>query len=237
MSFLQAALDDPEPIECGRCASCRGKPVVSNILDPGQVTEAQRFLKRSEFPFYPQARIPVGAFSIYGFLERVPLDWHAQEGRVLSRWNDTGWGKMVADDKHAGSFRIELVEALAEMIEQRWRPSPKPQWITCVPSMRHPQLVPDFCLRLAARLGVPFVDVISKVRDNEPQKMQQNQIHQCRNLDGVFAVARGLPSTPVLLVDDMIDSGWTMTVLSILLRQAGAGPVFPVALSSTSSHG
>ena len=104
-----------------------------------------------------------------------------------------------------------------------------------MPSLKHPALVPDFAQRLAARLGLPFVDAIHKVVDNEPQKNQQNRFHQCRNLDGVFEVMDGIPNTPVLLVDDVIDSGWTVTVLAALLRQAGSGPVYPVALASTST--
>jgi len=56
------------------------------------------------------------------------------------------------------------------------------------------------------------------------------------DLDGVFAVAQGIPNGPVLLVDDMIDSGWTMTVLAVLLCRAGVGPVFPVALASTTTR-
>jgi ATP-dependent DNA helicase RecQ len=166
----------------------------------------------------------------------IPVDMRAHEGRALSRWNDTGWGKMVADDKHNGAFRDELVAAVAEMITKRWRPDPPPQWVTCVPSLLHPQLVPDFARRLAARLDLPFKDVIRKVRPNEPQKAQQNEMNQCRNLDGVFAITPGLAATPVLLVDDMVDSGWTLTALAVLLRRAGAGPVFPVTLASTTSY-
>ena len=121
------------------------------------------------------------------------------------------------------------------MIRERWQPMPTPRWVTCVPSRNHPTLVPDFARRLAEQLGLPFVEAIAKVRDNEPQKMQQNRFHQCRNLDGVFQVAEGIPAEPVLLVDDIIDSGWTVTVLAALLQRAGSGPVFPVALASTSS--
>lgn len=66
------------------------------------------------------------------------------------------------------------------------------------------------------------------------QKLQQNRYHQCRNLDGVFSVDRGILAGPVLLVDDVVDSGWTMTVVAALLRQAGSGPVWPVALATTS---
>jgi ATP-dependent DNA helicase RecQ len=102
-----------------------------------------------------------------------------------------------------------------------------------VPSRNHPSLVPDFAQRLAGRMQLPFVDAIHKVRDNESQKDQQNRFHQCSNLDGAFELNNGIPKTPVLLVDDIIDSGWTLTVLTALLRQAGSGPVYPVVLAST----
>jgi ATP-dependent DNA helicase RecQ len=36
---------------------------------------------------------------------------------------------------------------------------------------------------------------------------------------------------PRVLVDDTIDSGWTMTVAARLLRRAGAGAVLPFALA------
>ncbi len=63
----------------------------------------------------------------------------------------------------------------------------------------------------------------------------QNSFQQARNLDGAFAVQKCAGfSNPVLLVDDMVDSGWTFTVCAALLRQAGSGPVFPIALAQTS---
>ena len=141
---------------------------------------------------------------------------------------------MVAANKHAGSFSDDLVEAVAEMIRQRWQPNPTPAWVCCVPSINHPELVPDLARRLAVRLGLPFIDAITKVTDNDPQKGQQNSFHQCRNLDGVFEVIEPLPTGSVLLVDDIVDSGWTMTVIAALLQQAGSGEVFPVALASSS---
>ena len=93
--------------------------------------------------------------------------------------------------------------------------------------------MPDLAERLAARLRIRFVkNAISKTKDNEPQKEQQNGPHQCLNLDGVFSVSDNIPGTPVLLVDDIVDSGWTMAVLAVLLRQKGSGLVYPVALAS-----
>ena len=123
---------------------------------------------------------------------------------------------------------------MAEMIQQRWQPNPAPQWVCCVPSRNHPELVPDFARRLAARLGLPFVDAISKVKDNQQQKGQQNRFHQCRNLDGAFQVTQRYQGQPVLLVDDIVDSGWTLTVIAALLQQAGSGLVYPIALASSS---
>ena len=88
--------------------------------------------------FEPKKQVAAGAFEVYGFRGNLRPELQASEGRILSRWGDAGWGGPVVDDKHTGHFRDELVEAVAEMIEQRWRPEPAPQWVTCVPSMGHP---------------------------------------------------------------------------------------------------
>ena len=93
--------------------------------------------------------------------------------------------------------------------------------------------VSDFAERLAAVLGWPFAPVVVKVRGNAPQKQQQNTTHQCRNLDGVFEIRGDLPNGPALLVDDVVDSRWTLTVVAALLRAAGCGSVWPVALASS----
>ncbi len=93
-------------------------------------------------------------------------------------------------------------------------------------------MVHDYAVRLARALGLPFVEAVVKVRDNEKQRVQQNRYYQCRNLDGVFAVRGEAPSDPVLLIDDVVDSAWTMTVVAMLLRRAGSGPVWPLALAT-----
>lgn len=115
--------------------------------------------------------------------------------------------------------------------------NPAPTWVTCIPSSRHPDLVPDFSMRLAKALGIPFHPVIIKTRHTEEQKEMENRYHQCHNLDGAFDVeAAGFDiAGPVLLVDDVFDSGWTMTIATALLRQAGSGPVYPYALAATTA--
>ncbi|MFB2873474.1 MULTISPECIES: RecQ family ATP-dependent DNA helicase [Aeromonas] len=234
MTFLRRALDDFDPTSCGKCSSCLGYPEVNVHVDPILAHRAGTFLKHAEMVIEPKAQVASNAFLEYGFRGNLPQHLRAQEGRVLSRWGDAGWGRLVADNKHAGRFNDELVDAMAEMIQQRWQPNPAPLWVCCVPSRNHPELVPDFARRLAVRLGLPFIDAIRKVKDNQPQKGQQNRFHQCRNLDGAFDIYQRNPGQPVLLVDDVVDSGWTLTVIAALLQQAGSGPVYPVALASSS---
>lgn len=234
MTFLRRALDDHDPTPCGKCATCLEQAVVDVAVEPALVHQAGTFLKHAEMVIKPNVQVAANAFEEYWFKGNLPQQIRAQEGRVLSRWGDAGWGRTVADNKHDGRFCDDLVAATAEMIQQRWQPNPAPQWVCCVPSRNHPELVPDFAQRLAARLGLTFVDAVSKVKDNQQQKGQQNRFHQCRNLDGAFQVTQLYQGQPVLLVDDIVDSGWTLTVIAALLQQAGSGLVYPIALASSS---
>ncbi|ELB2905522.1 RecQ family ATP-dependent DNA helicase [Vibrio alginolyticus] len=234
MLYLRQALDDEEAQPCGRCAVCLEQEIVSGAINPSLAHDAGIFLRHAEMPIKPNVQVAAGAFVEEGFRGNLPLELRAQEGRVLSRWGDAGWGQMVRDDKHENHFRNELVDAMAEMILERWELEERPTWLCCVPSRNHPELVPDYARRLAERLGLEFVDVIQKVRDNEQQKFQQNRFHQCRNLDGAFEVQESIPEGPCFLVDDIVDSGWTLTVIAAKLQQAGSGKVYPVALASTS---
>ena len=234
MEFLANALDDDNPQPCGICESCLGRPVVDPSFSQAIGIDAARFLRHSEMPLECKKQVARDAFVEYGFRGNLAHNLRAETGRILSRWGDAGWGQVVADDKHRNHFGDELVEAVADMMHERWQPEPAPEWVTCVPSRNHPDLVPDFARRLAGRLRLPFEPVVTKIRDNEPQKVQQNRFYQCRNLDGVFAIDGPTPEGPVLLVDDVFDSGWTMTVTAALLRQGGSGPVWPVALATSS---
>ena len=155
---------------------------------------------------------------------------------MLSRWGEPVWGALVAEGKAAGRFDDKLVEATADLVAHRWPDAAKVRWVTCIPSLRHPGLVPDFARRLAEALGLPFRDAVKKVRETDPQKQMENRFYQCNNLDGAFVVDPELCyCDPVLLVDDAVDSAWTLTLVSILLRQAGVGAVVPFALASTAA--
>lgn len=235
MEFLAEALDDADHQPCGKCAGCLGRPIMAQDFTRASAIAATRHLRQAELELECKKQVARGAFPEYGLTwNNIPERFRAETGRILSRWGDAGWGQVVADDKHAGHFRDELVHAVAVMLNDRWQPTPRPTWVTCVPSLNHPNLVPDFSQRLADAMGLPFEPVVKKVKANEPQKVQQNRFHQCKNLDGVFGIDGPVPTGPVLLVDDVVDSAWTLTIVAALLRNAGSGPVWPCALATSS---
>jgi ATP-dependent DNA helicase RecQ len=236
MTYLQQALDDEDNSPCGKCITCTPQVALSVGFSHELGVRAAEFLRQSELPLNPKKLVPKGAFPTYGFcgnLGRKGLG--AERGRILSRWADAGWGKVVESGKHGGQFEDRLVEALVTMVRTTWQPVPPPTWVACVPSLQHAVLVPDFARRVADNLKLPFLDVVKKIRQNEPQKCMNNSYHQCRNLDGVFAVRGDIPSGPVLLIDDIVDSTWTLTIIAALLLDAGSGAVHPVTLATTSS--
>lgn len=233
MTFLNRALDDHTDQDCGKCANCVGRQIPPIQSLHANITEASRYLKKSEMPLVLKRQVARDAFPIYSFSGNLSENLRGEEGRILSRWGDAGWGQLVSDNKHAGHFDDELVDAVVEMIVERWAPEPLPEWVTCVPSNNHRTLVPDFAQRVANRLDIQFRPVIRKIKENSPQKLMQNRFYQCNNLDGVFCIDTITEAGSVLLIDDIVDSGWTLTVLSALLKQAGSGAIFPLALATT----
>lgn len=236
MEFLSRALDDPQAGRCGKCAGCKGQPLLTPEYDHDLANRAAIFLRRSYQPLPPRKQWPGGgAMPLYGFSGRITDALCAQEGRALCLWRDAGWGRMVAEGKYEyGFFNDELVAACKEMIQQ-WKPTPIPAWVACIPSLNRPELVPRFARRLAGVLGIPFHECIRKAKTNPPQKEMQNSFQQAHNLDGVFAVDPAtVPTGPCLLIDDMADSRWTFTVAAAVLRKAGCSAVFPLALALNS---
>jgi ATP-dependent DNA helicase RecQ len=214
------------------------------------VQEAIQFLRGDTVVLEPRTRWPMPALinvqrampAAVGKTRRgepsvtIPEPLRAQEGRVLCIWGDAGWGREVATGKYESNrFSDALVEASAQLVHGKWKPDPAPAWVTAAPSRRRPELVLDFARRLAERLGLPFLPLVAKRRDTDPQKEMQNSVRQVRNLLGAFELTSPPPEGAVLLVDDLIDSRWTMTVLAVLLRQHGSGPVYPFALAKTTA--
>lgn len=228
MEFLIRALDgDPGTYRAPNFAQ------LPATFNEELAREAVAFLRRTSLPLEPRLQWPTGGLPHMNVTGRIPPGFQAQPGRVLCMWGDAGWGSLVRQGKSQdGRFADQLVEACAAMV-RTWAPQPSPAWVTCIPSRRHPELVSDFARRLATALNLPFHPVLEKTDDRPAQKQMENSSQQVRNVDGSLRIHGTVPTGTVLLVDDMVDSRWTMTVAAYLLLTSGSGPVHPLALAST----
>jgi ATP-dependent DNA helicase RecQ len=229
MGYLIHALDgDPSS------AAFPALPPLPTNVNEVMVQDAVAFLRRTALTIEPRLQWPAGGMPQYHEIGRIPKNLQAQSGKVLCIWGDAGWGGLVRQGKYQdGYFGDELVAACVNMVHE-WNMEPAPTWVTCVPSLRHPDLVPNFSQRLAAALGLPFYAVLEKTDNRPEQKTMANSIQHARNIDGSLALnGRPVPQGSVLLVDDMVDSRWTLTVSAWLLRRSGCGEVWPIALAQT----
>lgn len=229
MGFLIEALDgDDGNVQVPRL------PELSADLDEELVNRAIAFLRRTSLPIEPRKQWPAGGMPHYDVGGNIAEALRAQPGKALCVWGDAGWGGLVRRGKYAdGRFSGDLVAAMAAMI-RGWNPQPSPTWVTAAPSLRHPELVPDFASRVALALGLPFHMVLEKSDERPEQKTMANSTQQARNVDGSLVLSGvAISAGPVLLIDDMVDSRWTLTVAAWLLRLHGAGEVYPVALAQT----
>lgn len=234
MQFLLKALDDPNPVPCGRCANCQGKGF-STSVPPELVIEAENYLKSAQIFIRSYRQWPSSLFPAQK--RTIPVELRNAPGRSLCYYGDAGWGEWVRSGKYVdGQFRAELVDASVRLIEAVWQPDPWPAWVCAIPSKRHPVLVPRLASSIAQKLGLPFIPALRRVRDADEQKLMQNSAMQSRNVMNTLAVDGPIPDGPVLLVDDIVDSGWTLTVAGYLLRQNGSGIVYPFALAQATGR-
>jgi ATP-dependent DNA helicase RecQ len=230
MEFLIRALDG----QAGPIAvpAVKPLPITPHVA---AVERAIAFSRGRDIMIEPRVMWPSGGMPRMGVRGKIPQELRLEVGRCLCLWGDPGWGELVRHGKYEDRhFSDELIRGLVEMVD-RWQPEPFPTWITSVPSKRHPALVPDLGIRFAAVLNLPFVAAIVSVKAHPTQKSMLNMTQQALNLDGVFeVVTEAVQSGPAFLLDDMVDSRWTVTVAGYLLRVQGSGPVYPVALALTS---
>ena len=218
MEFLIEALDG-DPGESVSQPRMQPLPVRT---DEHLVLEAVEFLKRAVLPIEPRKQGPS---------KTIDAHLRFQAGRALSAYGDSGWGQTVAQSKYQDNhFPDELVTACVALLYQ-WNPDPFPRWVTCIPSLRRPNLVPDFAKRLAMALNLPFQPILVRIEERPEQKTMENSAQQARNVWGSIKVKEKPPASPVLLVDDMVDSRWTFTIAGYLLRSKGSGEVWPLALA------
>jgi ATP-dependent DNA helicase RecQ len=232
MRFLRRELDDPDAADCGRCQNCAGSPLPTTV-DPELANQASRHLRREVHELIPRKQWPRGLDSHRG---RIGDDQRVEPGRVLCRWGRAGWGPLVEQGRlRDGRFNDRLVVASVQLIRDGWRPDPAPTWVTWVPSQRHPTLVADFAHRLAERLALPAREAVAIAAATPSQRSRNNGVQQAANALEGYSVTGAVPRGPVLLVDGLVHSQWTLTVVGARLRDAGATAVLPFALATSAS--
>ena len=227
--YIDDALDGDLDEPCGRCATCAGDFVPTEVIDESLMAEALKHFKTAGAEeIEPRKRRYIKG----GGQRPIPEADRPEPGRVLAVWDDPGWGRLVRRGKYEdGRFDDALVAAAADLIATRWAPEPAPMWLCAVPSTTAAGVVSDLAARVGRRLDLPFIDCLKKVRDTPPQKEMPGVFQQCYNVTDAFAVSDDVRQTPVLLVDDVVGSRWTLTEAAVTLRRAGSGPVYPFALA------
>jgi ATP-dependent DNA helicase RecQ len=237
MEYLRRSLDDPEAVRCGRCDACAGAWYPVEVSEAA-LAAARTHLGRAGVEIAPRRMWPTGLAAIGVPLSgKIAPGEQAEPGRAVGRLSDLGWGERlrravaadgpVTDDLFAG-----VVETLAAWArgDDRW--STRPAAVVALGSVSRPALVASLAERIAAVGRLPLLGTVTRTGGPAPREV--NSAQRVRALYGSFDVADlGRLDGPVLLVDDLVDSGWTMALVARDLRRAGAPAVLPFALALT----
>jgi len=230
MRVLQEELDDPDAQDCGRCAVCTA-PRFARPPAPALVELAERHLRSKPLELEVRKMAPDAA----GTMRKIPEAVRTEPGWALARLGDGGWWPAIERGLRAGEFDDEVVIALAQVLRTAGEAGGvrgTVSWVTTVPSVRLGDLTVRLAGRLAAELGVPYVQLVTRKEDRPPQREMANAVQQAANVRGAFAVIGTPPGGTGVLLDDRRSSGWTMAMVGGQLRRAGAQRIVPLALGT-----
>lgn len=241
MELLQRQLDDPTAAPCGRCDVCAG-PWYPTGTDGAAVERATQSLDRVGVAVDPRAQWPSGVGRLgVDVSGRIPPTERPETGRVVARLTDLGWGGTLRELFATGAPDVPVPEPLLGACARALRDWPwdqRPVAVVALPSVARPTLVASVAEGLA-RLGrLPLLPAL-EVAPGAPATTQGgNSAFRLAGVWGRFVVPDALREAlaatdgPVLMVDDLVDSRWTVAVASRELRRAGADAVLPFALGS-----
>jgi len=243
LEYLRRQLDDPTAAPCGRCDNCQRPWVVAEVSEAA-LARARAHLARPGVPVEPRRLWPTGASTL-----GVPVSGKigpaeaADQGRALGRLTDLGWGGRLRDLLAPGAPDVEVPDDVFQAVVgvlKAWGWPQRPVAVVGVASRTRPRLVGSLARRIARVGRLADLGELPRVGGGAPGAgANSNSVQRLAAVWDAFEVppelAAGLAATPgpVLLVDDLIDSGWTMTVAARALRRAGAPAVLPLALAST----
>jgi ATP-dependent DNA helicase RecQ len=234
MEFLRRSLDDPGAVPCGRCDGCAGPWYPVEVSD-ASLTVARAHLGRTGVEIASRKMWPTGLPAVGVPLSgKIPVHEQAEAGRAIGRLSDLGWGDRlrhaiagdspVTDEVFAG-----VVEALAAWSRGADAWPARPSGVVYVASRARPSLVSSLATRVSSVGRLPLLGSIEVV---SAAPTGVNSAQRVRALHDALALPR-LPAFdgPVLLIDDYVDSGWTLALAARALRLAGAPMVLPFALA------
>ncbi len=241
MQFLRRQLDDPEPAPCGRCDNCTGLTWPTEVA-PRAVASAQTRLTRPGVEFAPKKMWPSGLTAVGVPLSgRIAPAEQAEPGRAIGRLSDIGWGprlRALLEDGADDAVPDDVVAAAIAVLAG-WTWERRPGAVIAVPSRSRPLLVTTVAERIAAVGQLAWLGALERSGSpSAPGSGRSNSAQRVRALVGAFSVTgaqqerlAAVDGVPVLLFDDLIDTGWTAALAARELRLAGAAAVLPFALA------
>jgi ATP-dependent DNA helicase RecQ len=235
MRYLRAqlddpALDDPEAADCGRCDNCGGLTLSASVSEAA-VTEAGQRLARPGVVVEPRKMWPQ-ALPTLGIDLRGKIADAAEPGRAIARLTDLGHGQALRELFRAedGPVPVPLVRAVVEILGD-WRP--QVDAIVAVESVTRPRLVSDFAEGLSRYLRRPVVGEFALLDPSVPPGAgAANSAQRVAAISRRSGLRAQVPKgARVLLVDDRVVTGWTLTCAATALREAGADAVLPLVLA------
>ncbi|WP_337982744.1 RecQ family ATP-dependent DNA helicase [Lysinibacillus sp. C5.1] len=232
MDFLIYNLGEPEKIVCGKCDNCVNDSSPLYNVDERYVEKAEIYIKQLGLNITPKTKWPSGGVGDLRGNIRANLQF--KQGKALSLYKKEGIGELIIRNRYTDLyFSDELVNYCAQYIRDNYSALNSPEWLTAVPSLRNPSLLPDFVMRLSQELSIPYKQVILKTQHSEEQKFMKNSSKQVENIKDTFEVNDYNLQGRVLLIDDIMNSGWTFAICAKLLMEVGCESVTPLALSRT----
>jgi ATP-dependent DNA helicase RecQ len=173
---------------------------------------------------------------------KIPASQVALTGRALGRLTDVGWGAalraLLSPDAPDGPVTPQLIDALVKVLAA-WDWAQRPTSVVTMPSRTRPLLIGSLGQRIAAIGRLTYPGALGYATADGPGPRRHNSAQRLASLwrsliipDDLRDALAGVDG-PILLIDDQIDTGWTMTVAAALLRDAGAPAVLPLALATT----
>jgi ATP-dependent DNA helicase RecQ len=243
MEFLRRELDDPEAAPCGRCDNCTGQRWKADVA-PGGAEAARERLARPGTTVESRKMWPTGMKELgIDAAGKIPAAQLAEPGRALGRLTDIGWGTtlraLLSDQAPDGPVTDQLADAMVQVLAS-WNWKQRPAAVVAMPSRSRPALITSLGQRIAAIGRLPYLGALGYATEDGPGARRHNSAQRLATLWRALVVPEDLRDAltshgdgPVLLVDDQIDTGWTMTVAAMRLRDAGAPGVLPLALAVT----